>query len=174
MKLISAQTSQKAIQINLCQKLLFLHQLTHNMTTDCSLNYNFNTWKFQAQTRLCTEIVSEIQIFFCTQHVLPMFCKKKSFWQRFTCTWTIWRKPNNYVLGFTIFLCLFPKFISLKPIGEFFLDTIVHNKTVNLTLVSWSQIMDVEPNRPPWGSFPLSDEIISSICSKKSWKSYKW
>jgi hypothetical protein len=22
---------------------------------------------------------------FCTQHVLPMFCKKKSFWQRFTC-----------------------------------------------------------------------------------------
>ena len=38
------------IQVNLCQKLLFLHQLTHNMTTDCSLNYKFNTWKFQAQT----------------------------------------------------------------------------------------------------------------------------
>jgi hypothetical protein len=54
------------------------------------------------------------------------------------------------------------------------LDTIVHNKTVNLTLVSWSQIIDVEPNRPPWGSFPLSDEIISSICSKKSWKSWKF
>ena len=31
------------VQVNLCQKLLFLHQLTHNMTTDCSLNYNFNT-----------------------------------------------------------------------------------------------------------------------------------
>ena len=26
------------IQVNLCQKHLFLHQLTHNMTTDCSLN----------------------------------------------------------------------------------------------------------------------------------------
>ena len=39
-----------AIQVNLCQKLLFLHQPTHNMTTDCSLNYKFNTWKFQAQT----------------------------------------------------------------------------------------------------------------------------
>ena len=38
------------IQVNFCQKHLFLHQLTHNMTTDCSLNYNFNTWKFQAQT----------------------------------------------------------------------------------------------------------------------------
>ena len=30
-------------QVNLCQKLLFLHQLTHNMTTDCSLNYKFST-----------------------------------------------------------------------------------------------------------------------------------
>ena len=38
------------VQVNLCQKLLFLHQLTHIMTTDCSLNYKFNTWKFQAQT----------------------------------------------------------------------------------------------------------------------------
>ena len=31
------------VQVNLCQKLLFMHQLTHNMTTDCSLNYKFNT-----------------------------------------------------------------------------------------------------------------------------------
>ena len=31
-----------SIQVNLCQKLLFLHQLTHNMMTDCSLNYKFN------------------------------------------------------------------------------------------------------------------------------------
>ena len=27
-----------------------------------------------------------LRTIFCTQHVLPMFCKKKSFWQRFTCT----------------------------------------------------------------------------------------
>ena len=39
-----------SVQVNLCQKLLFLHQLTHNMTTDCSLKYKFNTWKIQAQT----------------------------------------------------------------------------------------------------------------------------
>ena len=32
----------RIIQVNLCQKLLFLHHLTHNMTTDCSLNYKFN------------------------------------------------------------------------------------------------------------------------------------
>ena len=31
------------IQVNISQKLLFLHQLTHNMTSDCSLNYKFNT-----------------------------------------------------------------------------------------------------------------------------------
>ena len=27
-----------------------LHQLTHNMTTGCSLNYKFNTGKFKTQT----------------------------------------------------------------------------------------------------------------------------
>ena len=35
---------------------------------------------------LWTEIVSDSQNNFYTQHVLPMFCKKKSFWKRFTCT----------------------------------------------------------------------------------------
>ena len=35
--------SEYSVQLNLCQKLLFLHQLTHNMTTDCSLNYKYNT-----------------------------------------------------------------------------------------------------------------------------------
>ena len=80
---------QDKVQVNLCQKLLFLHQLTHNMTTYCSLNYKFNTWKFQTQTEGGHVVYrncfwhSEI---FCTQHVCPMFCKKKSFWQRFTLT----------------------------------------------------------------------------------------
>ena len=31
------------LQVNLCQKLLFLHQLTNNMTTDCSQNYQFSS-----------------------------------------------------------------------------------------------------------------------------------
>ena len=30
------------VQVNLCPKLLFLHQLNHNMMTDCSLNYKFS------------------------------------------------------------------------------------------------------------------------------------
>ena len=31
------------VQVNLCQKHLFLQQLTHNMSKDCSLNYKFST-----------------------------------------------------------------------------------------------------------------------------------
>ena len=34
--------------------------------------------KIPSSNLLCTEIVSDIQNNFCTQHVLPMFCKKKS------------------------------------------------------------------------------------------------
>ena len=74
------------VQINLCQKLLFLHQLTHNMTSDCSLNYKFNTYmKIPSSNlrRTCvqkgypTEIVTDIQNNFCTQHVLTVFCKMR-------------------------------------------------------------------------------------------------
>ena len=39
------------VQVNLCQKLSFLNQLTHNMTRDCSLNspekYKFRTCSVQ-------------------------------------------------------------------------------------------------------------------------------
>ena len=51
------------LQVNLCQKLLLLHQLTHNMTTDCSLNYKSNTWKFQAQTWEMSETISVHNMF---------------------------------------------------------------------------------------------------------------
>ena len=43
------QNYSYTVQANLCQKLLFLHQLTHNMTTDCSLDYKFSTCKLHAQ-----------------------------------------------------------------------------------------------------------------------------
>ena len=39
----SWSSTQPSAQVNLCQKLLFLHQLIQNMTTDCSLNYEFST-----------------------------------------------------------------------------------------------------------------------------------
>ena len=45
------------LQVNLCQKLLFLHQLTHNMTTDCSWyypeNYKCRTWTKHGQNMFC-------------------------------------------------------------------------------------------------------------------------
>jgi hypothetical protein len=34
---------REEVQVNLFQKHLFLHQLTHNMTKDCTLNYKFST-----------------------------------------------------------------------------------------------------------------------------------
>ena len=63
------------IQVNLFQKRSFVHQLTHNMTTDCSLIYDFSTRK--VQNILCTKIVFcfcfGIQNNFCTQHVLNLY-----------------------------------------------------------------------------------------------------
>ena len=46
-------------QVNLFQKHLFLHQLTHIMTKDCLLKYKFSKWKLQAQNmmRTCREHV---------------------------------------------------------------------------------------------------------------------
>ena len=67
------------LQINLFQRNLFLHQLNHNMTKDCSLNYKFSTWKLQAQNTLRTCFVHKFFLVFfdiqnnlCTQHVLNL------------------------------------------------------------------------------------------------------
>ena len=65
------------------------------MTTDCLLKDKFNMKipnSEHGENLLCTEIAFDIQNNFCMQYVLPMFCKKKSFWQRFTCI--------SYILGF--------------------------------------------------------------------------
>ena len=61
------------VQVNLCQKLLFLHQLTYkSMTTDCSWNYHEKykrrTWEEQF-----------VILSYC-------WCKNKCFCKRFTCT----------------------------------------------------------------------------------------
>ena len=42
------------LQVNLCQKHSFFHQVTHNKTTDWSLNYKFSARKLQVQYMLCT------------------------------------------------------------------------------------------------------------------------
>ena len=90
------------IQVNLCQKYIFLHQLTHNMTTDFSLSYKFITKKLHVVYTNCFDIQNNL----CTQHVLSFYwtcnsmlwfneqsfvilwvirCKNKCFWKRFTC-----------------------------------------------------------------------------------------
>ena len=68
------------VQVNLFQTHLFLQQLTHNMTKDCSLNYKFRTWKLQAQNTLRTFCVHKLfwmskqkrKNNICTQHVLSL------------------------------------------------------------------------------------------------------
>ena len=55
------------IQVILCRKPSFFHQLTQNMTTDCSLNYKKTTssahvvyielFAFTFRTTTCTELV---------------------------------------------------------------------------------------------------------------------
>ena len=60
---------QVQMQVNLCQKLSFLNQLTHNMMTDCSLNYKFRTCCIQILFRMSKQ---KQEINFCTQHVLNL------------------------------------------------------------------------------------------------------
>ena len=69
--------NQFMLQLNLCEKLLFLHPLTHKMTTDCSLNYKFKTRKFQAQIwgenvvyRNCFWYSEQFLYTTCSPHVL--------------------------------------------------------------------------------------------------------
>ena len=62
------------LQVNLCQKLLFLHQLTHNMTTDCSLNYKFNMYmKIPSSNLGRTCCVQKLFLTFRTIFVHNMF-----------------------------------------------------------------------------------------------------
>ena len=42
------------VQVNLFQKYLFTGQLTHNMTTNCSMIYEFSTRNFQEQNMSTT------------------------------------------------------------------------------------------------------------------------
>ena len=51
------------LQINLCQKPLFLHQLTHNMTRDCSLNSPKNASSQHVVYKYCFECLKKKTIF---------------------------------------------------------------------------------------------------------------
>ena len=77
------------IQVNLCQKLLFLHQLTLNMMADCSLFMKIVSW----EVRIPAEHVVFINCFFFvlfwhSEQFWYTTCSTDvaSFWKIFTCT----------------------------------------------------------------------------------------
>ena len=55
MKTFFFYITESQVQVNLFQKHLFLHQLTHNMTKDCSLNYKFSRVQ-------CIKIASSVYV----------------------------------------------------------------------------------------------------------------
>ena len=57
--------------VNLFQKPSFLHQLTHNMTRDCSLNSLKNKSSEHVVNKNC--FCFDIQNNICTQHVLNLY-----------------------------------------------------------------------------------------------------
>ena len=74
---------------SLSESLIFAStnpQYDNRLFIEFTISIHENSKLQPGKNILCTEIVSDIQNNFCTQHVLPMFLKKKSFWQRFTCT----------------------------------------------------------------------------------------
>ena len=54
------------LQVNLCQKLSFLNQLTHNMTRDCSLNSLKNTSSEHIVYKYCFERQNKKQFLYYT------------------------------------------------------------------------------------------------------------
>ena len=60
------------IQKNLCQKLLFLHQLTHNIMTDCSFFMKIVSSEYLQNMQLLFLFCFHIHNNFGTQHVLQM------------------------------------------------------------------------------------------------------
>ena len=62
---------------------------------------------------LCTKIVSGVQNNFWSQHVLPMFCKKKSFWQRFACMKFIFKSCQIFLgIGNEVWSVNCPHFLT--------------------------------------------------------------
>ena len=62
------------VQVNLCQKLLFLHQLTHNMWTDCSLFMKIVSSEYLQN--MCTHIFADLQYTPLWTDLVKMFFRK--------------------------------------------------------------------------------------------------
>ena len=65
-------TAKDLVQVNLCQKLLFLHQLTHNIKTDYSIHENskLRTWGKHVAYRNCFRHSEQFLYTTCSPHVL--------------------------------------------------------------------------------------------------------
>ena len=75
------------------EALIFARPIVHWITSSIHESFKLKP----GENLLCTEIVPDIQNNSCTQHVLSMFCKKKSFWQRFTCIYDFLNSMTPWV-----------------------------------------------------------------------------
>ena len=57
--ILAPKIASSTVQVILCQMHSFLHQLTQNMTTDCSFNYELSLRKLQVKYMLSTSNFSE-------------------------------------------------------------------------------------------------------------------
>ena len=61
------------VTVNLFQKPSFFHQLTHNMTRDCSLN-SPECFCFDTQNNTCTQLVLNLYFSGDSTNNLPLYC----------------------------------------------------------------------------------------------------
>ena len=90
------------VQVNLCQKLSFLNQLTHNMTRDCSLNPPKNTSLEHVVYKNCFCLF----LFWHSKQYLYTTCSELVFLggfneQSLVILWVNWLKNESFWLGFT-------------------------------------------------------------------------
>ena len=101
------------VQVNLFQKHLFLHQLTHNITKDCSLNSKVRTcWVHKLFWMSKQKPICVHNMFWAwNYHVLNwwfneqtflilwvIWCKNKGFWQGLTRTYLCTYRNSNFVI----------------------------------------------------------------------------
>ena len=108
------------VQVNLCQKLLFLHQLTHNLTTDCSLFMKIVSSEYLQN--MCAKII----VFVLFWHSIQFWyttCSADvaSFWKRFTCNVSLkpWNISPNYACNLVPDLLIRIGIMTLSQIGTF-------------------------------------------------------
>ena len=74
------KVENRFLQVNLFQKLSFLHHLTHNMTRDCSLNYIQEKYKFR---KCCVQKIVFLFLFWHSKQYLYTTCSELVFFGEF-------------------------------------------------------------------------------------------